>query len=139
MLGTHGASALIASGASIDALRCSQISSVDVLHMDLLEALQPRLHGLVDLLVRHSSTIVVHGRTPLISCCACAGAEAAQPQVFNPPYVPSPDEEVARGGIAAAWAGGDRGRVVIDRVLPQVRIAAPAQEPHVFAVLVLLA
>jgi release factor glutamine methyltransferase len=60
---------------------------VDILQMDLCTALLPRLRHSVDLLL------------------------------FNPPYVVTPDEEVDRGGIASAWAGGAHGRRVIDRLL----------------------
>jgi len=50
---------------------------------------------------------------------------------FNPPYVPSPPEEVWRPSlpeekiIYAAWAGGERGRVVVDRVLPLLSVSVP--------------
>ncbi|GJS31057.1 HemK methyltransferase family member 2-like protein [Tanacetum coccineum] len=38
--------------------------------------------------------------------------------VINPPYVPTPEEEVGSSGIASAWAGGENGRSVIDKILP---------------------
>ncbi|KAL3647604.1 hypothetical protein CASFOL_008572 [Castilleja foliolosa] len=38
--------------------------------------------------------------------------------VVNPPYVPTPEDEVGCYGIASAWAGGENGRRVIDKILP---------------------
>ena len=37
--------------------------------------------------------------------------------VFNPPYVPTPVDEVGGDGIEASWAGGIDGRQVIDEFL----------------------
>lgn len=62
----------------------------EVLQTDLLRGLLPDLRHCVDLLL------------------------------FNPPYVPTDDSELSQGGIAAAWAGGLRGRVVIDRLLSEL-------------------
>lgn len=62
----------------------------EVVLTDLLDALGHRMEGAIDLLL------------------------------FNPPYVPSPPEEVGSRSLPAAWAGGFRGRVVIDRFLPKV-------------------
>lgn len=38
--------------------------------------------------------------------------------VVNPPYVPTPEDEVGAKGIVSSWAGGEDGRRVIDRILP---------------------
>ncbi|KAL3850099.1 hypothetical protein ACJIZ3_011981 [Penstemon smallii] len=38
--------------------------------------------------------------------------------VVNPPYVPTPEEEVGCFGITSSWAGGENGRSVIDKILP---------------------
>ncbi|XP_051473977.1 methyltransferase N6AMT1 [Apus apus] len=57
---------------------------------DLVKGLTPRLNGSVDLLL------------------------------FNPPYVVTPSEEVESHGIEASWAGGKKGREVMDRVFPLV-------------------
>lgn len=54
--------------------------------------------------------------------------------LFNPPYVPTPDEEVGGTGIEASWAGGVRGRRVVDRALPQM--AQLLRQPHGVAYLV---
>ena len=47
--------------------------------------------------------------------------------IFNPPYVPTPPEEMNRVDIYASWAGGEDGREIIDRFLPTVEeLLAPS-------------
>lgn len=64
--------------------------AADVYVADLVSGLDKRLAGAVDVLV------------------------------FNPPYVPTFDKEVGLDGITSTWAGGNRGRIVIDRMLDVV-------------------
>jgi len=67
------------------------LSSLEAVRCDLASALLPRLQQKVTCLL------------------------------FNPPYVPTPDNEVGcTDGIEASWAGGERGRRVVDRALPQM-------------------
>ncbi|KAJ9168442.1 hypothetical protein P3X46_019966 [Hevea brasiliensis] len=60
----------------------------ELIHTDIVSGLEKRLAGMVDVMV------------------------------VNPPYVPTPDDEVGCDGITSAWAGGENGRRVIDRILP---------------------
>ncbi|KAJ7950965.1 hemK methyltransferase family member 2-like [Quillaja saponaria] len=62
--------------------------NADLIIADIASGLDKRLKGLVDVMV------------------------------VNPPYVPTPEDEVGSEGIASAWAGGENGRSVIDRILP---------------------
>ncbi|KAG2444854.1 hypothetical protein HXX76_001595 [Chlamydomonas incerta] len=88
-----------AAEATAQTLRSHQVADVEVVIASLFGPLLERLQGSVDVLL------------------------------FNPPYVPTPDEEVERGGIASAWAGGWKGRRVIDRVLPLLpKLLSPTGE-----------
>ncbi len=98
MLGTSAAY-YVGTDINADAVRASVltmqhngVACFDIVETDLVSAISPRVLGSVDVLL------------------------------FNPPYVPTPDDEVGGHGISAAWAGGANGRVVIDRVLPLVSV-----------------
>lgn len=55
--------------------------------------------------------------------------------VFNPPYVPTYDEEVDAAqhdtGISGSWAGGADGMQVTDALLRQVNVGVPVWNPMI--------
>lgn len=69
-------------------------------------------------------TLEAHGVHAELVCTDIASglesrlAGSVDVMVVNPPYVPTPEDEVGRQGIASAWAGGENGRSVIDKILP---------------------
>ncbi|KAL0389361.1 UNVERIFIED_CONTAM: Methyltransferase N6AMT1 [Sesamum calycinum] len=69
-------------------------------------------------------TLLAHGcHAEVVNTDIASGLEkrlsrSVDVMVVNPPYVPTPEEEVGRHGIASAWAGGENGRSVIDKILP---------------------
>ena len=69
-------------------------------------------------------TMEAHGvHAELINTDIASGLEnrlagSVDVMVVNPPYVPTPEDEVGHEGIASAWAGGENGRSVIDKILP---------------------
>ncbi|CAN6921003.1 unnamed protein product [Brassica oleracea] len=73
-----------------------------------------------------NETLQAHGVSAEVVCTDIAScleerlAGLVDVMVVNPPYVPTPEYEVGMEGIASAWAGGENGRSVIDRVLPVV-------------------
>jgi methylase of polypeptide subunit release factors len=73
-------------------LPCKQVENLEAIRSDLLTALLPTLEGKLDVII------------------------------FNPPYVPTEDDEVAMDGIEASYAGGERGRRVIDRFMPMMHV-----------------
>lgn len=89
--------ALMATDINPHALRCTKQTAkvnevpVEAVRCSLLSGLIAQLSGRVDVLL------------------------------FNPPYVPTPDEEVRGCDIEASWAGGEDGRRVIDQVLPMIK------------------
>lgn len=94
----HASMLTMCTDINADAARCTvetltrhRITRYEVVQCNLADAVKLRLAGQVDVLL------------------------------FNPPYVPcDADEFASASGIALAWAGGVRGRQVLDRFLPDV-------------------
>ena len=117
----------------------------DALCGDLLLPLLPRLCGSVDVLLCNPPYVPTpHDEVPSAGAmaavaAAAVGASAATPAASSPTpdapvRLPSAHDDLA---LAASWAGGERGREVIDRLLPL--LPRVLRRPHGVAYLLLLA
>lgn len=58
--------------------------------------------------------------TDLVECLVPHILGKVDVLIFNPPYVVTASDEVGSHSIEASWAGGDKGREVMDRLFPFV-------------------
>ncbi|CBK24169.2 uncharacterized protein [Blastocystis hominis] len=68
---------------------------------------------------------VVYGdtiRSNLLQCTLQRLQNKVDVLLFNPPYVPTSSEETFLPTIESAYAGGEKGREVIDVLLPNVQV-----------------
>mmetsp|Transcript_20178 Transcript_20178/g.29951 ORF Transcript_20178/g.29951 Transcript_20178/m.29951 type:complete len:261 (+) Transcript_20178:255-1037(+) len=56
--------------------------------------------------------------------------------LFNPPYVPTPDDELGSTGIECSWAGGKDGRQVINRAISQLARTLAKPNGQIFMITV---
>lgn len=82
-----------------------------------------------------------HNDTPLQPVCCdlvgplkCRLHHCVDVLIFNPPYVETPHQQVGSGQLEASWAGGVKGRQVMDRLF--VHVAGLLSERGVFYVVV---
>jgi release factor glutamine methyltransferase len=90
-------------------------------------ALQPLWSGVVIVLATDVNPYAVASAQTLgVQVIQCDLAQAIRGPVdrliFNPPYVPTPNDEIAGNGIQVSWDGGTDGRMVIDRWVEQTLV-----------------
>ena len=69
---------------------------------------------------RRNGVTVSALNTNMIVGCRFSGTFKVDVLMFNPPYVATPSCEMSDSGISTAWAGGKRGREVMDKLFPIV-------------------
>ncbi|MGH0144592.1 UNVERIFIED_CONTAM: hypothetical protein FKN15_036233 [Acipenser sinensis] len=107
----------LAAACTTETARCNEVSVQPVI-TDLVSALLPRLLEKVDILLFNPPYVVTPSEE--VSALLPRLLEKVDILLFNPPYVVTPSEEVGSCGIEASWAGGRRGREVMDRLFPLV-------------------